>query len=88
MNIRKHNIPAHIDIENDVVAKKDGLLTFTLRINAGNITDYNRPETINPATKYKSAERDPLEQFTISPDLGKRSRGNSIRDDNGDGDGG
>lgn len=48
-NILEHNIKPHIDIENDMAKKKDGLCTFNLRISQGNIEDYATFETITGA---------------------------------------
>jgi len=52
LSIRKHNIPAHLDIERDIKLKKDGLFTFTLRINGGNIVDYSLMEYVDVKRKY------------------------------------
>lgn len=45
--IRQANIEAHDDIETDILAEQDGLFTFTLRINGGNIVDYNVVKYVN-----------------------------------------
>jgi hypothetical protein len=37
--IRDHNIPAHIEIQEAMRRKKNGLFTMTLRVNSGNIVD-------------------------------------------------
>lgn len=42
----------HADIEVDLQAKKDGQVTFTLRINAGNIVDYSLVEYVDVKRKY------------------------------------
>lgn len=39
-DIRKSNLQVHLWIEQDIVKIKDGLLTFTIRVDNGNITDY------------------------------------------------
>lgn len=52
VKIREHNIKPHIDVELDIISKKDGLVTFTLRINAGNIVDYNLVEYVDVTKKY------------------------------------
>lgn len=39
LDIREHNIPAHLDLEDEIFRKKEGLLTVTLRVNNGNIVD-------------------------------------------------
>lgn len=38
--IRQHNKQAHLDIVKDMIKQKEGIFTFILRINAGNIVDY------------------------------------------------
>lgn len=50
--IRKHNIKAHADIEVDIMKKKNGIMTFTLRVNAGNIVDYSPVEYIDVKENY------------------------------------
>lgn len=52
--IRDHNIKPHLDIERDIQNKKNGLFTFNLRINQGNIEDYAQYETIN-ASDYTNS---------------------------------
>jgi hypothetical protein len=39
-DIRKYNIPAHVDLERDITRVGNGLLSFTIKVNNGNITDY------------------------------------------------
>jgi len=56
LDIRKHNIPAHLDIERDIKTKKNGLFTFTLRINGGNIVDYSLMEYVDVKRKYLGVE--------------------------------
>ena len=51
-NIRSHNIKAHADIEVDIIKRKNGQMTFTLRINGGNIVDYSLVEYVDVKTKY------------------------------------
>lgn len=51
-NIRKHNVLPHLDIEKDLSTKTNGLFTFTLRINKGDIVDYNLTEQIDVKAKY------------------------------------
>lgn len=47
LSIRQSNQQPHIDIENDIQLKKNGLLTFTLRVKNSNIVDYNPMEYTN-----------------------------------------
>ena len=46
LEIDQHNIKPHLDIENDIQKKRNGLFTFNLRINQGQIVDYSKYETI------------------------------------------
>jgi len=71
-DIRKHNIKAHTDIEMDIMKKQDGQMTFTLRINGGNIVDYNLVEYINVRQKYGDVSRLVVEKPSFSCDDGKR----------------
>ncbi len=41
LTISPHNVQAHTDIEHDIERQKNGLLTFILRVDNGNIVDYN-----------------------------------------------
>ena len=52
LKIRDHNIKPHADVEIDIMQKKNGQITFTLRINAGNIVDYNLVEYVDIKRKY------------------------------------
>lgn len=45
--IIEHNVRPHLDIERDIQSKKNGLFTFNLRINKGEIEDYSQFETID-----------------------------------------
>lgn len=44
--IDQHNIMPHLDIAKDIEQKKNGVFTFNLRINQGQIEDYSKYETI------------------------------------------
>lgn len=46
LNINQHNIKPHLDIEQDIQEKKNGLFTFNLRVSQGNIEDYATFRTI------------------------------------------
>lgn len=69
--IRKHNLKAHDDIERDIQGQQNGLLTFTLRVNGGNIVDYNVVEYVD-ARQYLRDEL-VIKESTIS--LYYRTRG-------------
>lgn len=66
LDIRKWNVPAHIDIEDDIKTKQNGRITFTLRFNAGNIVDYNLVEYIDPRTKYSDIKPTVIQKLTIA----------------------
>ena len=80
--IRKHNVPAHLDIERDIKTKKDGLFTFTLRINGGNIVDYNLVEYVDVKRKYLGVKSVTFSQSTTAHYTGKRSETDTVRPDN------
>lgn len=40
LEIRKHNQEVHRDIEEDLSKITKGVMTFTIRVNDGNIMDY------------------------------------------------
>jgi len=46
LSISQHNIKPHLDIEKDIQTRKNGLFTFNLRVNQGNIEDYAKFETV------------------------------------------
>lgn len=50
--IREHNIKAHVQMELDIMKKKEGQITFTLRMNGGNIVDYSPVEYVDTRKKY------------------------------------
>ena len=72
LSIRNHNVQPHLDIEKDIKAHKDGLMTFTIRINNGNITDYNLMEVTNAREEYLSLKRITYSQYTIAHNNLKR----------------
>jgi len=65
LTIRDHNIKAHLDIEEEIGLRKDGLLTFTIRVNNGNIVDLNVTEYVNVKQKYGIIEALVIEEITI-----------------------
>lgn len=50
--MREYNIPAHVDVEEDIQRRKSGQITFTLRINGGNIVDVSFVEYVDVDKKY------------------------------------
>jgi hypothetical protein len=66
LSIREHNIQPHIDIEKDLTDKGSGQFTFTIRVNNGNIVDYNVTEVINARDKYLQLKSIVVEELTLS----------------------
>lgn len=81
LTIEEQNKKAHVDIEDDIKKQRDGLFTFTLRVNHGNIIDYTVTEYAN-AAKYLRLESIIIEQLTVSLDPPARSNTNAVRTDN------
>lgn len=63
--IRDHNKQAHVDIEHDIQSQKNGLFTFIIRVNNGNIVDYNVVEYAD-AKKYLVLKSITIQQITIA----------------------
>lgn len=51
--VKAQNIPCHLDIERDLKGQRNGVFTFTLRVNQGQIMDYVNYN--NPAASEYSA---------------------------------
>lgn len=71
LKIRGHNIKPHLDIEEEVRRRKNGLFTFTLRVSNGNIVDFNVTEYVNPKQKYGIIKAILVEEFTVALDSGE-----------------
>ena len=71
LNIREHNIKAHLDIEDEIKQRKEGLFTFTLRVNNGNIVDFNVTEYVNVRQKYGVIKTVVIEEYTIAYNRGE-----------------
>lgn len=80
LNINQHNIKPHLDIEQDIQRKKNGLFTFDLRIHQGNIEDYANYETIT-IHEYRNTEFTVIEESTTTYDSGAGSNDHAIRPD-------
>lgn len=66
LDIREHNVPAHLDIEKEVSQRKSGLLTFTIRVSGGNIVDFNVTEYVNVKQKYGIIKALVIEEYTVT----------------------
>ena len=63
--IREHNRGAHLDIEQDIQTKKNGLFTFVLRVNGGNIVDYTVMEQ-ESGQRYNNLLRVVIQKLAIA----------------------
>lgn len=88
LNIRDANLKAHVELEEELTTRKNGLFTFTVRVNNGNIVDSNITEYVNIKEKYGIIEAILIEEVTIqlpdTPNTGKRGEANTVRDNNND----
>jgi hypothetical protein len=76
--IKSCNEQAHLDIEQDMQVKKNGLFTFILRVNNGTIVDYNVMECID-ATKYDGLEQGIIEELTATYHNQSGDTGDTVR---------
>lgn len=81
LSINQHNIKPHLDIERDIQAKKNGLMTFNLRVNQGNIEDYAKYTTVTIG-EYAGVIFTAFEEHTTTYDSGNGSNQNAIRPNN------
>ena len=70
LNISEHNKQVHVDIETDIQKQKDGLFTFILRINSGNVVDYNVVEYCD-ITKYVRLKGIIVKELSFSHNINK-----------------
>lgn len=63
LTIRESNIKCHLDLETYLKERKNGLVTFTLRINAGNIVDFEHFEYVPVKERYF---KDKVGEFKIT----------------------
>jgi len=73
LEIPEENCQCHIDIEKDITDRKNGLMTFTLRVHDGRITDYNLMENVDAKTKYFSPQVVVREKQVVSYNYRKRA---------------
>lgn len=52
IDLKEMNVPAHLDVEEDIRKKKNGQMTFTVRMNASKIVDYNHTQYVDTKAKY------------------------------------
>lgn len=82
LEIKKANVPVHLDLEHEITLKKNGLLTFTVRVNNGSIVDFNVTEYVSALT-YLGLKGIAYTELVITSDLGGGDETNALRDDNG-----
>lgn len=80
LSINQHNIKPHLDIERDIQQKKNGLFTFNLRINQGNIEDYAKYETIT-AKHYTGVVFTIKEEYSVTFNTGVGGKKDAVRTD-------
>ena len=80
LEIAKNNVPAHLDIEKEVQLKKNGLFTFTIRVNNGDISDLNCTEYVNINT-YRGLKPVAFSQFSIALDNSQWGQVDKLRHD-------
>ena len=83
LEIRKNNVACHLDLERDIQYKKNGLFTFTIRINAGNVVDYNITQHVSAAT-YLGFKGITYEKLSITFDPRVGSEIDPVRDNHND----
>ena len=66
LSMPEENRKAHIDIENDMAQRKNGLFTFIIRVHDGKITDYLLMEYVDAKTKYRGFATVSVEELVIS----------------------
>lgn len=71
LEIREHNVGAHLVIEKEIERIKSGLLTFTLRVNNGNIVDCSIKEYVNVRKKYGIIKAVIVEKLRITLNSGE-----------------
>jgi hypothetical protein len=81
LTISEHNAQAHTDIEHDIEKQKKGLFTFILRIDNGNIVDYNVISYVD-IRDYLVLKKVIIEEFTITHPAPHGSQQDTIRTDN------
>lgn len=64
LDIRRHNMQPHIDIEKEIEVKRNGLYTVTLRVSNGNIVDCNTMEYVN-ISDYLALKRVVIQEVIV-----------------------
>ena len=66
LSIPEANQQFHIDLEQDIAQRKNGLFTFIVRVHDGAVTDYSLMEYVDAKSKYLSVAEITRTQFVVS----------------------
>lgn len=78
LSINQHNIKPHLDIERDIQEQKEGLYTFSIKVNQGNIEDYAKIYTVT-RTEYRSVTFTTIQEPPAARDPGASGEENAVR---------
>jgi hypothetical protein len=73
LKIKEINVPAHLDIEQEIAKRKNGQMTFTLRIDKGNISDLTVVEYVN-INEYLRLKSVTYTELTVASHPHERSK--------------
>ena len=79
LSIPEANQQAHIDIENDIAQRKNGLFTFIIRVHDGRIEDYILLEYVDAKSKYRGFATIAYEKLVASYSYWERDKTVAIR---------
>lgn len=82
LSIKETNIPAHLDIEKEIAQRKNGQMTFTLRIDKGNISDMSVVEYVD-VRQYLRPKTIIVEKFVVTSYTHGGDKPDAIRHSNG-----
>lgn len=66
LQIKDANLKPHLDLEEEITTKKNGILTFTVRVNNGNMVDLNITEYVPIQEKYGIVKMLVIEEVVIN----------------------
>lgn len=76
--IKDVNVEAHLDIEKEIAARRNGQMTFTLRVNNGNIADLVVVQYVD-ARQYLRLKSVTLEELTVAYNPHERTSPDALR---------
>ena len=68
--VKEHNKRVHLDIERDIQKIGNGILSFTIKVNDGDVVDYAPVEYVN-RNKYLKLKSIELTELSVSYYNGK-----------------